>query len=76
MTLSKATQMAFVGTVIALIVELVHWGMSTFAPELLYGYEHYWLQRFVWLAEILLQTVPLIIFLKVLTDKQKGGSNG
>jgi hypothetical protein len=74
MTLSKATQMAFVGTVIALIVELVRWGMSTFAPELLYG--HNWLQRIIWLAVILLQTVPLIIFLKVLADKQKGGSNG
>jgi hypothetical protein len=76
MTLSKATQMAFVGTVIALIVELVHWGVSTFAPELLYRYGYDWLPRSIWLAEILLQTVPLIIFLKVLTDKQKGGSNG
>jgi DMSO reductase anchor subunit len=76
MTLSKATQMAFVGIVIALIVELVHWGMSTFAPELLYRYGYNWLPRSIWLAEILLHTVPLIIFLKVLTDKQKGGSNG
>jgi DMSO reductase anchor subunit len=76
MTLSKATQMAFVGTVISLIVELIHWGMDTFAPELLYRYGYNWLPRSIWLAEILLQTVPLIIFLKVLTNKQKGGSNG
>jgi hypothetical protein len=76
MTLSKATQMAFVGTVIALIVELVQWGISTFAPELLYGYGDNWLRSIIWLAVILLQTVPLIIFLKVLADKQKGGSNG
>jgi hypothetical protein len=76
MTLSKATQIAFVGTVIALIVNVVLWGVSTFAPELLYGYRGDWLQRIIWLAVILLQTVPLIIFLKVLADKQKGGSNG
>jgi hypothetical protein len=76
MTLSKATQIAFVGTVIALIVNVVQWGVSTFAPELLYEYRSDWLQRIIWLAVILLQTVPLIIFLKVLADKQKGGSNG
>lgn len=76
MTLTKATHMALVGTVLALIVELVQWGMSTFAPELLYGYGDNWLQRIIWLSVILLQTVPLIIFLRVLSEKQKGGANG
>lgn len=76
MTLTKATQMALVGTVLALIVELIQWGMFTFASKLLYENGVIWLQRIIWLSVILLQTVPLIIFLRVLSEKQKGGSNG
>jgi hypothetical protein len=49
--------------------------MSSFAPELLYEYGDNWLRKIISLAVILLQTVPLIIFLRVLADKQKGGSN-
>ncbi|MCR4416815.1 MAG: hypothetical protein NUV92_03620 [Ignavibacteria bacterium] len=76
MTLTKATQIALIGIFLAMIVELVQWGLSTFAHELLYKFVDNRLWELIWLLRILLETVPLIIFFRVLSEKQKGGLNG
>jgi len=77
MSLSKATNIALVGLALALIISLTQWVLATFAREVIYGvnYEIRWISTLFWLISTLLNFIPLIIFLKVLSNKQKGGSN-
>ena len=68
MSLKTAITLALLGVCLSLFLGLVRWLMATFG---IMPSGNRFIFQFLWLADILLATVPMIIFLAVLLSKQK-----
>ncbi len=68
MNLKTAITLAIVGVCLSLFLGIVRWIMSSFG---IVQIGNRFIFQVLWLADILLATVPMIIFLAVLLSKQK-----
>jgi hypothetical protein len=74
MNLKQATTFGLTGMILYLVIELINWILSVF--ELLpFDKIYKWYNPMMWLINILLISIPLIVFLSVLRSKQKGDTN-
>ena len=68
MNLKTAITLALVGVCLSLFLGLIRWLVSSFG---IVQVGNRFIFQILWLADILLATVPMIIFLAVLLSKQK-----
>ena len=68
MSLKTAISLALIGVCLSLFLGIVRWLITSFG---IIPMGNRFIFQFLWLADILLTTVPMIIFLAVLLSKQK-----
>jgi hypothetical protein len=68
MSLKTAITFALVGVCLSLFLGIIRWLWAAFAPV---ASGNRLIFQVLWLADILVATVPMIIFLAVLLSKQK-----
>lgn len=74
MSLKSATQLVLGALGFSLLLSLAQWAVFTFS---LLNYSKFvWLFRATELAQILLRTVPLILFFRTLNARQRGEPHG